>query len=228
MPLRLAWQTRLMSSVIVMGSAHQLVQPDRVVVSLALSMVAADAAMALDQVSERSVTLGDRLSQLGFDRRDWVTDGVTVAEEWEYRRDQNTLVGHRASTAITVTIDDPARLPTLLRSAVGDAGAQVRNLIWEVDAEHPVRHELLGRAALDARRRAEAYVTALGMSLGAVEVVSEAPIGSGPDPIAAASGDQVSLMRTMKASGGEMAVSAGQIELSAQVHVRFAILPSGA
>ncbi len=215
-----------MSSVIVVGTAQQLVQPDRVVVGLGLSVVAADAATALDQVSERSVTLGDRLSQLGFDDRDWVTDGVTVAEEWEYRRDQHTLVGHRASTAITVTIDEPGRLPALLRSAVGDAGAQVQNLVWQVDDEHPARHDLLGRAALDARRRAEAYVTALGMKLGAVELVSETPIGSGTIgsgtmPIA----DQMS-MRTMK-SGGEMAVSAGQIELSAQVHVRFAILPSG-
>jgi uncharacterized protein YggE len=214
-----------MSSVIVMGSAQQLVQPDRVVVSLGLSVVAADAATALDQVSERSITLGDRLSQLGFDRRDWVTDGVTVAEEWEYRRDQNTLVGHRAATAITVTIDEPDRLPTLLRLAVGDAGAQVRNLVWEVDAEHPVRHELLGRAALDARRRAEAYVTALGMRLGAVDVVSEMPIAPGPVPMAMA--EQMPMMHAMKTSGGEMTVNAGQIELSAQVHVRFAILQSG-
>ncbi len=114
-----------MSSVVVMGSAQQLVQPDRVAVGLGLSVVAADAATALDQVSERSVTLGDHLAELGFAPADWVTDGVTVAEEWEYRRDQNTLVGHRASTAITVTIDELDRLPRLLRLAVGDAGAQV-------------------------------------------------------------------------------------------------------
>ena len=212
-----------MSSVVVMGSAQQLVQPDRVVVGLGLTVVAADAATALDQVSERSVTLGDRLAELGFTSADWVTDGVTVAEEWEYRRDQNTLVGHRASTAITVTIDELDRLPRLLRLAVGDAGAQVRNLSWQVDTAHPVRHELLGRAALDARRRAEAYVSALGLRLGAVELISEAPINSGPAPMA----DAMPMMRAMKAGGAEMAVSAGQIELSAQVHVRFAILPLG-
>jgi uncharacterized protein YggE len=212
-----------MSSVVVMGSAQQLVQPDRVVVGLGLTVVAADAATALDQVSERSVTLGDRLAELGFTSADWVTDGVTVAEEWEYRRDQNTLVGHRASTAITVTIDELDRLPRLLRLAVGDAGAHVRNLSWQVDTAHPVRHELLGRAALDARRRAEAYVSALGLRLGAVELISEAPISTGPAPMA----DAMPMMRAMKAGGAEMAVSAGQIELSAQVHVRFAILPLG-
>jgi uncharacterized protein YggE len=82
---------------------------------------------------------------------------------------------------------------------------------------------LLGEAALDARRRAGAYVTALGLSLGAVELISETPISSSPAPAAEAG----LMFRAMKTSGGaadEMAVSAGQIELVAEVHVRFAVL----
>jgi hypothetical protein len=219
-----------MSSVVVQGTASQLVQPDRAVVGIGLSVVAADAATALDQVAERSVTLRERLAELGFGSDDWVTDGLTVAEEWEYRRDQHTLVGHRASTAVTVTVDQLDRLAPLVRVAVGDAGGQIRDLRWEVDREHPVRHELLGGAARDARRRAEAYTGALGLRLGAVELISEAPIavGPGPGPMAGAMMDAMPMARAMKASAGpEMAVSGGQIELSAAVHVRFAILPSG-
>lgn len=216
-----------MSSVVVTGTARQLVQPDRVSVALGLSAVAADAAAALDQVSARSVTLRDRLADLGFTERDWVTDGVSVAEEWEYRRDTHTLVGHRASTAVTVTIDRSDRmdrLAPLLRVAVGDAAAQVRDLRWQVDDANPVRHELLGRAALDARRRATAYAEALGLTLGAVELISESPIGGGPPP-----GDArpVAMMARADAQAPEMAVSGGQIELAARVHVRFAILPAG-
>lgn len=215
-----------MSSVVVRGTSSQLVQPDRAVVAIGLSIVAADAATALDQVSARSVTLRERLTELGFGDDDWVTDGLTVAEEWEYRRDQNTLVGHRASTAVTVTVEQLDRLAPLVRLAVGDAGGQVRDLRWEVDRDHPVRHELLGRAARDARRRAEAYTDALGLRLGAVELISEAPIGTAPAP--GPLGDAMPMARAMKASAApEMAVSGGQIELSAEVHVRFAILPSG-
>jgi uncharacterized protein YggE len=215
-----------MSSVVVRGTSSQLVQPDRAVVGIALSVVAADAASALDQVSARSQVLQEQLTSLGFAPEDWVTDGLSVAEEWEYRRDQHTLVGHRASTAVTVTVDQLDRLAPLVRVAVGDAGGQVRDLRWEVDREHPVRHELLGRAARDARRRAEAYTEALGLRLGAVELISEAPIAAGPSPQPMA--DAMPMARAMKASAApEMAVSGGQIELSAAVHVRFAILPSG-
>ncbi|MFN8021472.1 MAG: SIMPL domain-containing protein [Acidimicrobiales bacterium] len=215
-----------MSSVVVTGSAAQQVQPDRAVIGLGLTVVARDAASALDQVSERSATLRERLTGLGFGPDDWVTDGVTVAEEWEYKRDQNTLVGHRASTAVTVTVEQLDRLAPLIRLAVGDAGAQVRDLLWEVDRDHPVRTELLGRAARDARRRAEAYAAALGLQLGAVELVSEAPIAAAPGPAPYA--DMMPMARAMKAQATpDLAVSGGRIELSAEVHVRFAILPSG-
>ena len=215
-----------MASVVVTGSAAQLVQPDRAVIGLGLSVVARDAATALDQVSERSATLRDRLAGLGFGAGDWVTDGVTVAEEWEYRRDQNTLIGHRASTAVTVTVEQLDRLAPLVRLAVGDAGAQVRDLVWEVERDHPARTELLGRAARDARRRAEAYTGALGLQLGAVELISEAPIGAvpGPQPY----GDAMPMARAMKAQAApDLAVSGGRIELTAEVHLRFAILPTG-
>lgn len=213
-----------MSSVIVCGSARQLVQPDRAVVSLGISVVAHDAAGALDQVAERSNTLDGVLTRLGFASTDWVTDGVTVAEEWEWRNDANTLVGHRASTGATVTVARLEVIAPLLRAAVDEAGGVIRQLRWEVDADHPVRHDLLGRAATDARRRAAAYATALGLELGAVELISERPIAAGgpgqppdgPMPMLA--------MARGKTAAPELSVSGGQIELTAEVHVRFALL----
>ena len=111
-----------MTSVNVTGRARQLVPPDRAVVDLGLSVVAADAASALDQVSARSTALHDHLTGLGIEPDDWVTDGITVAEEWEYRRDQHTLVGHRATTGVVVTVADTSLLSSLVRVAVGDAG----------------------------------------------------------------------------------------------------------
>ena len=82
-----------------------------------------------------------------------------------------------------MTLRDPDRIAPLLREAVGTAQGQVRGITWQVDADNPAHHELLGEAARDARRRAEAYVGALGLSLGAVELISEAPIASRADAV---------------------------------------------
>jgi len=213
-----------MTSVVVCGSARRLVQPDRAILALGLSVVAKDAATALDQVAASSTQLSDILDAAGIRAADRTTDGVGVAEEWEWRKDTNTLVGYRASTAVSIVLTDLSLIAPLLREAVGTSSAQVRGLTWQVDADNPAHHELLGEAARDARRRATAYVEALGLSLGNVELISETPIAAG-DP----RGDVVaqSAPMMMKARGGaaEVAVQPGQIELSSEVHVRFAVLP---
>ena len=211
-----------MSSVIVCGTSRRFVQPDRAAVSLGLTLVAGDAPSALDQVSARSEVLAQILDRLSIERADWVTDGVSVAEEHEWRKDANVLVGYRATTGVTATLHDHTNIAPLLREAVGTAQAQVRNIAWQVNADNPAHHQLLGEAALDARRRAEAYVDALGLSLGAVELISEAPITTSPAPLA----EQGMMVRAMKAPAmaSDMSVSGGQIELIAEVHVRFAVL----
>jgi uncharacterized protein YggE len=209
-----------MSSIIVCGSSRRSVQPDRAVVDLGLSVVASDAPSALDQVSTRSGVLENVLNDLGIPRADWVTDGVAVAEEFEWRNDTNVLVGHRATAGVTVTLHDPAQIAGLLREAVGTAGGQVRGMTWHVDPQNPVNHQLLGEAALDARRRAEAYVGALGLSLGAVELISESAI----DPSQPQVREQMARSMKAGAPAADMSISGGQLELVAQVYVRFAVL----
>jgi uncharacterized protein len=212
-----------MSSVIVCGTSRRFVQPDRAVVSLGLTTVANDAPGALDLVSARSEVLAQILEGLSIERSDWVTDGVSVAEEYEWRKDTNVLVGFRATTGVTATVNDHDKIGPLLREAVGPAQAQVRHIAWQVDADNPAHHQLLGEAALDARRRAQAYVAALGLSLGAVELISETPISSSPPPTVE-SGPMVRSMKASAVPANDMSVSGGQIELIAEVHVRFAVL----
>lgn len=211
-----------MTSVIVCGTARQLVEPDRATVSLGLTVVAKDAAGALDDVARRSNELTSVLDALDIPASRRTTDGVAVAEEWEWRKDTNTLVGYRATTGVTVVLADLGSIPPLLRAAVGSAGAQIRALNWEVDDENPVRYELLGGAARDAHRRATAYAEALGLRLGAVELVSESPISAGaPDDSL-----RPQPMQTMARGGGaEVVVHAGQVALTSEVHVRFSLLP---
>ena len=212
-----------MASVTVCGSASASVAPDRAIVGLSLTRVEPTARAALDEVARRSTQLESLLGELAIERQDWVTDGVTVAEEWQWANDTNTLIGQRATAGVTVTVHDLSTIGELIGEAVARCGASMRELSWKVDAGNPARRSLLGEAAVDARLRASAYVDALGLRLGAVELVSElAPEVAQPSPL------MVTSMRAMKVAdgGAEMATSGGQVELNASVFVRFAILPS--
>jgi uncharacterized protein YggE len=210
-----------MATVTVRGSALAAVTPDRAELSLALTHLAADAASALDEVAARSQRLEQILSGHGFARTDWATDGVTVAEEFQWKNDTNVLVGHRATTGLTVTIRSSELVGPVIRDAVTTTGASVRSLVWRVDADNPARKALLAAAARDAKVRASAYVEALGLRLGEVDSISEAPLVPEPAPM-----PQPRMMAAAKmGDGGELSVSGGLIELHADVNVRFAILP---
>ena len=213
-----------MSSVTVRGSALAAVTPDRAELSLALTHLAPDAAGALDEISVRSQRLEQILIELGFTTDDWATDGVQIAEEYQWQKESNVLVGHRATTALTVTVRSSELVSTVIRNGVTTAGASVRSLAWHVNADNPARTSLLGAAARDARVRATAYVEALDLHLGDVELVSEAPISAEPPQQPQA---RVAMAAKMSDGGAELSLNGGRVELSAEVYVRFAINVNG-
>jgi uncharacterized protein YggE len=208
-----------MSSVTVRGAAAASVTPDRAELSLALTHLAADAASALDEVAARSQQLEQMLVGHGFGPGDWATEGVQVAEEREWKNDSNVLVGHRATTAVTVTVRSLDLVGRIIRDGVTGAGANVRSLVWRVDADNPTRRDLLADAARDARMRATAYVDALELRLGEVEMISEIAIGPEPAPQ-----PRMMMAASKRSDSAELSVSAGLVELNAEVYVRFAIL----
>jgi len=209
-----------MATVTVSGSARASVRPDQALLDLGVTHVAVTSSTAMDHVAERTRQLAEQLAILGIEDRAWSTQGVTLDEEWEWKNETNSRVGYRATSGVTVTIDDLDLVSALLRSTVDEAGAQVRNLQWLVKPEHPAREALLGRAALDAKRRASAYVSALDLDLGAVEEISDLPFGQSPLPRPAV---ETMMLRSAKSSDSSagLAVNPGEIELSATVFVRF-------
>lgn len=209
-----------MSSVLVQGSATASVTPDRAQLRLGVSSVEKTAAAALDRAAAGVRALHDVLDRHQIPHADRTTAAVMVQEETEWRDNRTVHLGHRAGTTLTVTVRDIAAVGGVLTDAVSEAGATVHHLTWSVDAQNPVRRQLLGDAARDARARAEAYATALGLGLAEVLSISEVQ----PDP---GGGPAPKMMRAMDAAsaGGAMEVSEGLVELSSSVFVTFALVP---
>jgi uncharacterized protein len=207
-----------MASVLVRGSASSAVEPDFAVVSLGLSHLAADPGAALDEVSARSRQLEAVLETLAIERADWVTDGVSLAEEWRYVNDANTLAGYRANAGVTVTVRRLGQVADVIGQGVTSCAASVRSLTWHVRDDNAAHRDLLRRAAEDARRRAETYTEALGTTLGPVELISDLPPGEPP-------GGGAVFARAKMADHQEMAVGEGRVQLSAEVYVRFGVMP---
>ena len=214
-----------MTTITVTGTATAAVAPDRAIVRVALTHLAPTASAAMAEITTRSTALTALLDELAIARADWATSGVTVSEESEWRNDRSVVVGQRATATASITVRDIAAdsdvLGRLLRDVVDVVKARVDQMGWVVDDTNPARLQLLGDAARDARVRADAYATALGLVVSGVDAISEAPLGS-PEPV-----PQAREMFAAKAmmDSAPMPVNAGDVDLGAQVHVRFHVVP---
>jgi uncharacterized protein YggE len=205
------------ATITVRGEGAAPGQPDEIVVALELSAVRAAAQDAYDEVAAQSDALNGLCDELGIAGAARSTAGVSVQEHREYDdRGRPEPRGYVASNRVLVRVADAVLVSRLLREAVTRSAARVSGPWWRLAAENPARAEACGRAARDARRKAEAYADALGRRLGAIVEVREpaaSPVGGG----------RSASFGALMAAEPEIPVSPGELDVRAAVEVTFAL-----
>jgi uncharacterized protein len=122
---------------------------------------------------------------------------------------------YRASNMVEVTVRDLGKTGKVLQAAT-DAGA---NNVWGISFELEDPRSLIAEARVkaveSARQNAEALAQLSGVKLGAVVSVSEGAGGPGPMPMYE--------MKSMAAQGGDVPVERGEITVTQQVQVVYAL-----
>lgn len=211
----------MQTTVTVQGNAVVPAQPDEVELQLELSHLARSHGDALSDIARRSVTLEGIFEQLNIARADWTTSGVSVSEQHDWENGKQIFRGYRASNRLTVRLDDSERIGALMNAATTEAKAQVYGPTWRIAHTNPAHAAACREAALDARRKGEAYVEALGARLGRIASITEPGIRVEPRPPA------LLMARAMKAEASaapEVSVQAGELDVSAAVIVTFEVI----
>jgi uncharacterized protein YggE len=127
--------------------------------------------------------------------------------------------GYRAVHRMYVTLEDPNLVGRLLKEATERAGAEIQGPYWRLNVDNPARAEANRRAAEDAKRKAETYVTALGARLGAIDEIKEPGVSIEPRP------RDVPAPQAMAAPAAAptIEVHTGALEVTAAVEVSFVI-----
>jgi uncharacterized protein YggE len=190
--------------------------PDEGIWTIEVSALYATPDAALGDVGERSSRLDALLDELGVPKEKRSTTGVTVREEFDYVEGKQVHRGFRAENLLTVRLQDATVAGRLIQGATQQAQANVRGPAWRIAPDNPARLEACRRAALAARRKAEAYAEALGLRLGPVAEVREPATGATPLPRPAAAG-------VLRAAAVEPAVDVdpGELSVESQVEVTF-------
>ncbi len=147
--------------------------------------VANDAKTAKEASDANNAAMGKVLLALkgaGIVEKDYQTSRLSLQPQYAPNRSggASPVVGFRASNRVTVKIRDVTKVAGIIDTLVGAGANDIGNIAFEVTQASKLLDDARVQAVADARRKAEIYAKATGVTLGAPLSVSE---GGGPVPL---------------------------------------------
>lgn len=203
-------------SITVVGSGTASARPDTAEVSAGVVTQAATAAQALAKNNAAMDKVLKAVTALGIADRDVQTTNVSVVpQRRQGRQDPQPLeiIGYEVSNQVRVKVRDLAVVGRLLDALVGQGVNALGGISFAVGDPAPVLDQARAKAMADARRKAEVYARAAGMTLGALQSVRESTPG-----VPRFGGE---MPRAMALSA--VPVAAGEQEFQASITVTYAL-----
>jgi hypothetical protein len=203
------------SAISVSGEANVSVAPDLAQIDAG---VASDAKSAKEASDANNAAMGKVLLALkgaGIPEKDYQTSRLSLQPQYGQNKSTGAspVVGFRASSRVTVKIRDVAKVAGIIDALVGAGANDIGNISFEVTQASKLLDDAREQAVADARRKAEIYAKATGVTLGAPLSVSE---GGAPVPLFKA-------RMAMAPMAAPAAVAPGEETLSVTVNVSWAI-----
>jgi uncharacterized protein YggE len=165
----------------VIGEATVSVAPDLAQID---GGVTSEARTAREASDANNAAMGKVLLALkgaGIEEKDFQTSRLSLQPQSAPNRSgPSAIVGYRASNRVTVRLRDVSKLATVIDTMVGAGANDIGGINFTVTAASKLLDDAREQAVADARRKAEIYAKAAGVTLGAPLSISE---GGSPVPV---------------------------------------------
>ena len=187
--------------------------------------VTTDAKTAREASDANNVTMGKVLAALkgaGIAEKDYQTSRLSLQPQFANRPPSSpsappSIVGYHASNRVTIRLHDVSKVASVIDVLVGAGANDIGGINFSVSQASKLLDDAREKAVADARRKAEIYAKAAGVTLGAPLSISE--VGSAPVP----------MFRAKMAAAGFAAptpVAQGEETLTVNVSVSWSIKPA--
>lgn len=203
----------------VSGEANLSVAPDLAQIDAG---VASDAKTAKEASDANNAAMGKVLLALkgaGIPEKDYQTSRLSLQPQYAPNRTTGAspVVGFRASNRVTVKIRDVTKVAGVIDTLVGAGANDIGNISFEVTQASKLLDDAREQALADARRKAEVYAKAAGVTLGAPLSITE---GGGPVPLFKGR------MAVAPMAAAPVPIATGQETLSVTVNVSWGLKPA--
>jgi uncharacterized protein YggE len=201
----------------VTGEATIAVPPDLAVID---GGVTSEAKTAREASEANNTAMGKVLLALksaGIDEKDVQTSRLSLQPQYapQTRPGPNVISSYRASNRVTIRLRDVTKVAGTIDTLVSAGANEIGGINFTVEKASKLLDDARAQAVADARRKAEIYAAAAGVTLGAPLGISEQ--GSASPPV---------VFGKMRAAMAPAPVAQGEETLQVSVSVSWAIKAS--
>lgn len=203
----------------VSGEANVSVAPDLAQIDAG---VTSEGKTAREAAEANNAAMGKVLLALkgaGIEEKDYQTSRLSLQPQYAApgpgRSGPAQINGYRASNRVTVKVRDVSKVANVVDTLVGAGANEIGGISFVVTQSSKALDDARARAVADARRKAEIYAKAAGVTLG--EPISITEEGAAPPPIFR------SKMAAPMAGAAPTPVAPGEELLSITVNVSWAL-----
>ena len=169
----------------VTGMATTSISPDLLTVSLGIETQGITASEALSTNSEKMNNVIKSLKLIGIEESEINTSSLNIHAQYEYvengflRKETRQLVGYETSNIITIETKKIDLAATIIDSAVNSGANRVDSVYFSVSPEvhTSLKDELLEKAVINAKSKAETALNALDQKIIGVKTISLSEFG---------------------------------------------------
>jgi uncharacterized protein YggE len=158
----------------VTGEATVSVPPDQAQIDAG---VTSDAKTAREASDANNAAMGKVLLALkgaGIDEKDYQTSRLSLQPQYAPNRSgPSPVTGYRASNRVTVKLRDVTKVANIIDVLVGAGANELGGINFMVSQASKLLDDIRDKAVADARRKAEIYAKAAGVTLGEPLSISE-------------------------------------------------------
>ena len=162
------------AAISVTGEATVSVPPDLAEIN---GGVTSEAKTAREASEANNAAMGKVLQALkgaGLDEKDIQTSRLSLQPQSAPNRSgPSAIAGYRASNRVTIRVRDVTKVASVIDTLVGAGANEIGGINFVVSQASKLLDEARERAVADARRKAEIYAKAAGVTLGAPLSISE-------------------------------------------------------
>lgn len=205
----------------VSGTGKVSVAPDMATLSIGVETRADTAAAAVADNNKAAQRIIATLKENGIEPKNIQTANFSVSPVYDetsfQRREGPRIIGYQATNQVVANIHDLDRLGAVLDATVSSGANRIDGLSFGLEDDAEIADRARAEAVKDARRKAEIYAEAAGVTLGDIRSINES--AGGPIP-----------MYDMRAAAAPEAMSVpierGQTTVIANVQIDWEIHPA--